>query len=160
MFQPPRSISPTPPGSCMTPSSVTNSDTTIFLMFGSPSTLSQLLVCTLSVQAVQQPAQGKARRNPDEKCCQELVLQAIHSNRLAALHHAVAIACHFGRRDLGCRHIVDRRDLSAATERAAYRRWTQGSHLDAAAAHFLDQRLRERQDVMFAGKVHTHQRAR
>src|SRR5262245_53901017 len=33
MFQPPCSISPTPPGSCMTPSSVTNSEITTFRMF-------------------------------------------------------------------------------------------------------------------------------
>src|SRR6266704_1914523 len=63
---------------------------------------------TSGVQAAEQPAQRKARRNPDEKGRQQFVSQAVNRDRLTARHHLVTITSDLGRRDLRGGHVVCR----------------------------------------------------
>src|SRR6266700_4045003 len=71
---------------------------------------------TSGVQAAEQPAQRKARRNPDEKGRQQFVSQAVNRYRLTALHHLVAITSDLGRRDLRGGHVFCRGDLGHSGE--------------------------------------------
>ncbi len=58
--------------------------------------LSALTSHSLGVQMVHQSPQGEARRDANKKSRQELIKGTVDRNRLAALHHLVAISRHFG----------------------------------------------------------------